>query len=618
IGYPFGKLDIIAVPEFGYGAMENAGAITFRDVLLLLDPATTSIDVRRMSTSVISHELAHQWFGNIVTPAWWDDIWLNEAFATWMEYHIVQQVRPDQAADLQRADQALDAMERDALPSARQIRQPIDTNDAIYGAFDGITYAKGMAVLGMFEAYVGADSFRKAIALHLTKFRFGNATAEDFFASVSEGTGKELTPALRSFIEQNGLPQVELSLACANKESPKVTLRQSRFLPILEAGDTKHHWQIPVCVRSDASQACWMLDRVDQTNALHTKTCPKWVMPNANAIGYYRFALDADALRALVTAAADGKLAQTETMALASNVRAGLYNGTVSARAALDAATVFLRSNNHQVVSFARDILVTIREIIDAGMLGKFEMWTRTMLPADISLEVIAGEDDERHLTRVIRAEIAIVLARDQALRTKAQKKGELALAALEKGQPLGSVISIDLLPTVLSTTLDVGGPQVHERIAALLGKTTDSALRRYLLLTLAYSHDSGLAEKSAELMLDPRVRSNETRAVLFPLSHTRETRPVVWRFVQTHFDDYIAKVSLLHQGLTPLLTADFCTPESVNEVEHFFVPKLDTMAGGARSLLVATETISACAAMANTQRDSAHGVLWGFKPPRT
>lgn len=615
IGYPFGKLDMIAVPEFAFGAMENAGAITFRDVLLLLDPATATIELRRNSASVIAHELAHQWFGNIVTPAWWDDIWLNEAFATWLEYTVVQQVRPAFTAEMMRTERGLDAMQRDALPSARQIRQPIDANDAIHSAFDPITYSKGMQVLSMFEAYVGADNFRKAVQLHLTKFRGGNATADDFFTSVSEGTGKDLTSALRGFIEQNGLPQVDVDIICAKKEQPKLLMRQSRFLPLMAANDGKHRWQIPVCVRTDATKACWLLDTPEQTNTLDVKTCPKWVMPNANAAGYYRFALDPAPLKALVSAAVDGKLSPSETLALASNLRAGLYNGTLSAQAALEAAVGLLKSPHYQVVARARDVLLTVREIIEPSLLTRYEVWVRNMLPHDDYVSVIANEHDEKHLTRVVRSEIAVILGRDPAVRDKAHAMGEQALAALEAGQPLTGIVNLDMLPAALSAALDAGGAAVHDRIANVLGKTSDPAVRRYLLKSLAASHDPGLAQKSVDLMLDPRVRSNETRIVLEPLSQTRETRPVVWAFIQNRFDDYIGKVSARDQGVVPLLTSDFCTPEAVREVERFFMPKLDHMPGGARSLLIATESISACSAMADTQRNSAHGAFWGYRP---
>jgi aminopeptidase N len=169
IRYPFGKLDIIAVPDFAAGAMENAGAITFRERLLLIDPERSSVTVRKSVASIISHEIAHQWFGNLVTMKWWDDIWLNEGFATWMANKPLAEWRPEWQVSLDDADATQAALGLDALRSTRPIRTKVETNDQINEVFDGIAYQKTAAVLRMIEAYVGPASFQKAINSYLTK-----------------------------------------------------------------------------------------------------------------------------------------------------------------------------------------------------------------------------------------------------------------------------------------------------------------------------------------------------------------------------------------------------------------------------------------------------------------
>ncbi|MGH8165258.1 MAG: M1 family metallopeptidase, partial [Rhodanobacteraceae bacterium] len=172
-GYPFGKLDLAALPDFSAGAMENAGLVTFRDWLLLLKPDSSPSAVRS-SFSVEAHELAHQWTGDTVTLKWWNDIWLNEAFATWMEQKVTQEIHPEYRGDLERIEGGEGAMHNDSLVSARMIRQPITGNGDILTAFDGITYQKGQAVIGMIESTLGPDVFRAGIRRYMAKYNHQN------------------------------------------------------------------------------------------------------------------------------------------------------------------------------------------------------------------------------------------------------------------------------------------------------------------------------------------------------------------------------------------------------------------------------------------------------------
>ncbi|CAD0312567.1 aminopeptidase N [Xanthomonas hortorum ATCC 19865] len=183
-GYPFDKLDLVAAPDFSAGAMENPGFVTFRDWLLLLDKESPAENVQRSFNTNV-HELAHQWTGDAVTMEWWDDLWLNEAFATWMQQKITMQLHPEYRANLDRITGAQHAMDNDSLVSARKIRQPITGNGDIETAFDGITYQKGAAVLAMFEAFVGEDVFREGMRAYIAKHKFGSATADDLVDAIA-------------------------------------------------------------------------------------------------------------------------------------------------------------------------------------------------------------------------------------------------------------------------------------------------------------------------------------------------------------------------------------------------------------------------------------------------
>ena len=206
IKYPFGKLDIIGVPDFSAGAMENAGAITFRERLLLVDPANSSVASRKRVAGIISHEIAHQWFGNLVTMKWWDDIWLNEGFATWMANKPLAAWRPDWHVELDDAADTQGALGIDAMRSTRPIRMKVETPAEINEVFDGIAYEKTAAVLRMIESYVGAEPFRQGVASYLKRFSYANAAGEDFWNEVAKVTGKPVDRILGSFVDRAGSP----------------------------------------------------------------------------------------------------------------------------------------------------------------------------------------------------------------------------------------------------------------------------------------------------------------------------------------------------------------------------------------------------------------------------
>ena len=234
VPYPYRKLDVLAVPDFAAGAMENAGAITYREQLLLLDEKS-SINQKRNSISVQAHELAHQWFGNLVTPVWWNDIWLNEAFATWMAATVLERQFPGEQWQRQQIRSSKNAMNSDSIPSARKIRNPIKSNSDIITAFDGITYQKGSGVLFMVENFMGEENFRKGVQKYMNKYAWGNTTAIDFFetiASVLEPKKAEaVVKSFRNFVEQAGVPILNIVQSCQNDKAV-LTVEQQRYKPL--------------------------------------------------------------------------------------------------------------------------------------------------------------------------------------------------------------------------------------------------------------------------------------------------------------------------------------------------------------------------------------------------
>ncbi|HEU4602900.1 MAG TPA: M1 family metallopeptidase, partial [Steroidobacteraceae bacterium] len=208
--FPFPKLDQIASPVMG-GAMENAGADIYDDNIILLDKGA-STPQKQFFGMVVAHELSHQWFGDYVTPAWWDDIWLNESFANWMGFRIGNEWRPELNIGVNAIDEALGAMSTDALTVGRPIHQPILSNGEIDSAFDRITYGKGGQVIGMVAAYLGDEKFREGVRLHMQRHPYGNATSDEFFGALADAAhDPRVLKSMQSFVNQQGVPMIDLT-----------------------------------------------------------------------------------------------------------------------------------------------------------------------------------------------------------------------------------------------------------------------------------------------------------------------------------------------------------------------------------------------------------------------
>ncbi|MCJ2188890.1 M1 family metallopeptidase [Novosphingobium beihaiensis] len=323
--FPFPKLDQVTTPVLS-GAMENAGAGLYRDDIIVLDGKAPVMQQRDFGI-IAGHELGHQWFGDLVTPAWWDDLWLNESFANWIGYRIGDAWRPDLGIKGDALSDGFRAMETDALLAGRPVRQPIAVNTQIDTAFDSITYGKGGQIIGMIAAWLGEDTFREGVRRYISAHRFGSATSEDFFAALADVAGDpRLVPAMRSFVEQQGVP-----LLAMRQQGDKVTITQLRYTTAGVA-PPEAHWIIPLCLRRGAVRRCFLMDKDTQAFTIAGEGP---VFPNAGGTGYYRFELTAQHWSRLISQAGDlpGGEAQALVDSLWASVRAG--RGTIGEMAQL-------------------------------------------------------------------------------------------------------------------------------------------------------------------------------------------------------------------------------------------------------------------------------------------
>ncbi|MCW5803229.1 MAG: M1 family metallopeptidase, partial [Deltaproteobacteria bacterium] len=358
IAFPYPKLDLVAVPDFQSGAMENAGAITFRDSALLVDDKLTPFAQRVSILGIIAHEVAHQWFGDLVTMPWWDDLWLNEGFATFLATRTLRAVRPELEAELEAAVDTHDVMYADSLASARRIRQPIESSHDIANAFDGITYDKGAAVLTMLEHHIGAETFRRGVAAYMKQHAHGNATTNDLLAALSSASDTDLAPLAADFLDRPGVPVVTVRTTC-EAGAGRILLEQAQWQPVGSGGSSAGAtWQLPVCVRAGngarVDERCTLLE--GRTGAIDLPTCVDWVMPNAGATGYYRFAMPPADLARLRDKGA-GKLSTVERLSLAHNIEAAFRSGALGGGELILALEAVARDPHGAVASVPLDAL---------------------------------------------------------------------------------------------------------------------------------------------------------------------------------------------------------------------------------------------------------------------
>ncbi len=291
VKYPLPKLDLIAVPGGIGGAMENWGGITFFESRLLFDPTSNAPEARRGIYAILAHEMAHQWFGNLVTMAWWNDLWLNEGFASWMQAKSAEHFNPDWQVWLNGNSAKQRAMAADARRTTRPIQQAVADETEAMAVFDAITYSKGQAFIRMLESYLGEDAFRAGIRRYMQAHAYSNATTEDLWSALQSASGKPVTTIAAGYTEQAGFPVIIGQTACAG-DRQSIRLRQERFT-IRDPDARPQRWQVPIVagpLRATPSAGPVLLN--DETMDIAAGRCGEPVRLNVGGVGYYRVQYD--------------------------------------------------------------------------------------------------------------------------------------------------------------------------------------------------------------------------------------------------------------------------------------------------------------------------------------
>jgi alanyl aminopeptidase len=621
IPYPYEKLDLIAVPQFG-GAMENPGLVTFGANILLAKPGEETVAWKRSYAEVYAHEVAHQWFGDLVTTAWWDDIWLNEAFASWLGPKAVDRWKPEWDGSVERVADRSGAMGQDTLATARMVRQPIRSKSDIANAFDGITYEKGRAVLEMFEAFIGREKFFLGVRHYLERHAFKNATSADFVAAISAAAGTDVAPAFSSFLDQPGVPLVSVDLACPAGGPPRVTLAQKRYLPLGSKAEANQKWLIPMCLKFPAASGgtrrqCLVLSEPRAEVALaETARCPEWLLANDAMSGYYRTLPSHDLMRALLD---DGgkRLTLAERVGMVSDLRALVESGQLKAGVVLDLVPVLLREggeNRHILASTASIVAGLDEHLVSDEMRPNYVRFVRKMYGAraqGLGWKAKAGEAEDLALMRRTVVRLMVNQGQDPALVAEGQR---MARAWLDDRKAVDS----ELVDLALGVAARTGDRALYDRVLAEVKKTKQRRDRRRLIETLGTFDDPALVKENLGIFMRGELEPRESTALLFGARRGAHRRAagLAYQFIKDNYDAVVAKMPQGNFAGTqfaanlPYVAATECSESARADVEAFFRDRAAKITGGERVLAQVLEVIDLCAKRKAAQQESVAAFL--------
>lgn len=607
--YPFDKLDSVVIPQtVNFGAMENPGMITYVGTRMLAVPEHETHAFRRGYTGTAAHEIAHMWFGDLVTMAWWDDTWLNESFATWAGNKAVYRLEPGWDDGYERAQARQRAMRVDRLNATRRVKNAVETIGDVGAAFDPITYQKGGQLLGMFEQALGEERFRDGVRRYLVKHARGNATSSDFIGALAQaaGSGSDLPAQFSAFITQPGVPLIKASLEC--KGAPALRLDQRRLRPVGAKAGVDPRWATPACFRYSVKgrllETCATVPTGNSTLALpDAATCPDWVLGNAGGRGYYVVQGD-DALQKRVLPHAL-KMPAPEAVALLGDAGLMTEAGLMPVENALILAERFAPHAAAVVRLAVMDLLAGIHvDWLGPQDRRRMQRLLKTQVLPQARKVGWSERPGEERRTSTLRA-VLLPLAADQG--------GDLTLrreAAAIAGRWLDQRESVaaGIVEPALNVAAAFADGAMFARLHAAALAATERADRTLLLESLMLAREPAARERAHELVLDARVNGRDALAMLRKALGDETNRMWAFAFLRKNYAAVTAKLPPDTAGNLIGALAGACTEGQRDAFAQFFAERSKQVTGGEFRYRQSLESIEICVA-ARTAPSLARGI---------
>jgi aminopeptidase N len=599
IPYPLKKLDLIAIPDFEAGAMENFGAITFRETAFLLDPKTATIAAKREVEMVIAHEMAHQWFGDLVTMQWWNNIWLNEGFATWMENKPVAALHPEWNIPQSVASDEDGTLNIDAAPTTRAIRSKADTPAEINQLFDSIAYGKASDVLLSVENYVGPETFRQGVRAYLSAHLYGNATAQDFWNAETEASHKPVAEIMDSLVAQPGVPL----LTFGEPTNGKVSVDQKRFFLTPQITASTQKWTLPVCFKTieasspkakSTAHECEILTPSDTSLPAPAGAL---FFANAGGKGYYRSAYPSSIYSNLVLHVESG-LTPVERISFIGDEWAQVRANKASVGDYFNLVAAIKADPNAEVISSALGGVYAAYERVAATPEEKAALsaWIRDTFSSSYA-GLGAPNNSDSPGKRELRAQLFDVLGfygKDPAVLAQAHDIAEQYIA--DPG-------SVD--PTLGRTALQIaarnGDSALFEQLQKIYETSTNPELQIGALRQLAEFENPALVERALNFAVSGKVRNQDAAIQLAISLENGESRNQAWKFIQSHWDQVHAQLTTEMGSILVGSTGGFCSASARDSVQSFF--STHPVAASGVALKHAIERINGCIELRTSQQ---------------
>ena len=574
IPYPLPKLDHIAIPDFAAGAMENWGCITYRETALLVDPENSSAGTRQRVAEVVAHEMAHMWFGDLVTMEWWDDLWLNESFASWMGTKSVDWLFPEWEMWTQFVNMDTNrALSLDGLKNSHPIEQEVKNPAEVSQLFDAISYSKGGSVLRMLENFLSPEVFQGGLYRYLKAHEYGNAQTHDLWQALEDESGLPVTSIMDSWVKQMGYPVLD-ARAERRADDVQITLSQERFVYDRLLGDEEPNpevWQVPVSVSAPgAATASTVMESKDAVVALPSaKPADDWYKVNADQTGFYRVNYTSEDWQRLAPAISAQALPATDRLGIQNDAYALSRAGLLPITQFLELAESYSGETDASVWSDLASNLRDIEQLIAGEPVhSAYQGFGRELFGPAARRAGWTPRPTDGHLDSLLRSTVLGQSGsyNDEETLTQASDLFKQYLENPETVHP-------DLRGIVFALAAQAGDRSTYDQLWDLEERTSLQEEKIRLLLAMSRFQDAGLLNETLEMSLSSRVRSQDTITVVASVAANPKGRLPAWEFVKNNWGEFDRRYGGGGFGLMRLVSIcnSFTTDEQRADVERFF-----------------------------------------------
>mmetsp|Transcript_89966 Transcript_89966/g.162274 ORF Transcript_89966/g.162274 Transcript_89966/m.162274 type:complete len:905 (-) Transcript_89966:51-2765(-) len=606
--YPLPKLDMVAIPEFAMGAMENWGLVTYREVDLLIDRKTASGQQKQRVCIVVTHELAHQWFGNLVTMAWWDDLWLNEGFASWCENYAADLIFPDYRIwDQFPADTLSAALRLDALRTSHPIQVPICHAEEVEEVFDAISYCKGASVIRMAHAVLGHEAFRNGLVEYMKEHKYGNTETFHLWDAWAKSSGKPVKDIMSSWTEQMGFPLVEVVSCSFQGSVAKLVLKQSWFLASGEDPGEVKTWSLPLFVGTlkEQSRVPVMMTGESQELevALSGDADAEFILINLGVQTPMRVAYTPELRQRLAKAVSAGKLSVVDRAALVMDAYALAKAGKLGTDELLRFLAGYAGETDYIVWEALASSLLGLQRVLMGGApedvytrfmsFGEEFIW-KSWQAANLGWE---SRPSDGHTDGMLRGLLMKLVSRfnpNTAFTAEAKQRFDRYVEdPLANAQVLPDEYRVPIFQAVLKT----GSASERTKLLDVYRKVVTNVDQKQVFQAIGFSPDMPLKKESLQWAISGEVKIQDFYIVMGSVSASSKAGlDMMWEFLKSDFDAIHGMVKnaspSIMDSVIGAATSGYCSAEKADEIEKFFEANNKKLSSNKRTISQVLEDI--------------------------